>query len=168
MLTRRDIIIKWSTYAGAFLTLLFFCSLLLHNMRFWGVSIFIPPLLVGVVAAMEETRAGIIFGLVCGLLCDISVPGTFPCIYTLAFPVAALLCSNMAKSVLQRGMICSLTVSVLTFLIVDALNMIALFFKDRAPFDSMLELTVKETALSCVLLIAVHPLAAWLHRKFTI
>ena len=168
MLTRRELIIKWTFFGGAALALAFLCDLFLHDVRILGVRLFLPPLLVGAVASMEDTRAGVAFAIVCGVLCDITVPGTFPCVYTLAFPAAALCCSLMAISVLQPGPVCSLAASALTFLFVDALNMLALFIRHRAPLAPMLDLALRETLASCVLLVIVHPGTRWLHRRFTI
>ena len=65
MLTRRDLIVKWSTYAAASLALVFLHTLLLRDVELLGVRLFLPPLLVAVVASVEDTRAGAIFGLVC-------------------------------------------------------------------------------------------------------
>lgn len=168
MLTRRDIIIKWSSYAGVSLALLFLFALTLRGVRVEGVGLFLPPLLVGVVASVEDTRPAVIFGLVCGLLCDLTLPGTFPCVYTISFTLAALACSALSKSVLQPGLLCSLAVTALTFFFLDALNMLALWLKSRAAFLPMAELALRETALSCLLLVVCHPVLMWLHRKFTI
>lgn len=168
MLTRRDIWIKWSSYAAVSLALVFLYGLTLRDVSFFGVHMFLPPLIVGVVASLEDTGASVIFGLACGLLCDLTVPGTFPCVYTLAFTAAALACSLLAKSVLQRGFLCSLAVTALTFCFLDALNMLALFFTARAPFVKMASVALRETALSCVLLLVCHPVLVHVHRKFTL
>ena len=168
MLTRRDIIIKWLNFAIVSLALLLLHMLLLHNCKPFGVSTFLPPLLVGVVASLEDTSAGTIYGMCMGFLCDLTIAGTFPCVYTLAFTAAALCCSLLAKSVLQRGFFCSLAVSALTFLFVDALNMLALWFKSGAAFAPMALLALRETLVSCVLLFVCHPVLLWLHLKFTL
>ena len=168
MLTTRDLIIKWSTYGVVSLALLFLHVLTLHGVELWGVHAFLPPLLVGVVASMEDTRAGVIFGLACGVLCDLAVAGTFPCVYTLSFTAAALACSLLAKSVLQPGVLCSIAVSALTFLFVDALNMLALFLKARADFSVMCSVAARETLVSCLLLVVCHPVLSFVHRRFTL
>ncbi len=168
MLTTRDIIIKWTAYGVAALALSFLYALTLRGVRVLGVALFLPPLLVGVVASLEDTRAATIFGLAFGLLCDLTLVGTFPCLYTIAFTLAALSCSLLAKSVLQPGVMCSLAVTALTFLFVDALNMLALWLSSRAPFAPMADLAVRETLTSCLLLVIVHPLLTALHRKFTL
>ena len=104
----------------------------------------------------------------CGFLCDLAVPGTFPCVYTLAFTVAALACSLLAKSVLQRGFLCSIAVTALTFLCVDALNMLALFLTARAELAVMASVALRETLVSCLLLPVCHPVLVYLNKKFTL
>ncbi len=168
MLTRRDIIIKWSGYGLASLLLLFLFALTLRDVKVLGVGLFLPPLLVGVVASVEETRAATIYGLVCGVICDVAIAGTFPCVYTIAFTLAALCSALLAQSVLQRGVICSLAVTALTFAFVDALNMLALLVRGRASIGALASVTLRETLASCLLLVAVHPLMMFLHRKFTL
>ena len=168
MLTRRDIIIKWSSYAAVSLALIFLCELTLRNVRVLGVTVFLPPLLVGVVASLEDTPSAAIYALTCGFLCDLTIPGTFPCLYTLAFTGAALACSLLAKSVLQRGFLCSIAVTALTFFCVDALNMLALFFTARAPFAPMALVALRETLASCPLLLVCHPVLVYLNKKFTL
>ena len=168
MLTRRDIIIKWSSYAAASLALAFLYTLTLRDVRVLGVTMFLPPLLVGVVASLEDMPAGAIYALACGFLCDLTIPGTFPCLYTLAFTAASFVCSKLAKSVLQRGVLCSLAVTALTFFCVDALNMLALFFTARASFAAMASVALRETLVSCLLLPVCHPVLVHLNRKFTL
>ena len=168
VLTRRDIIIKWSSYAAVTLALLFLYALTLRNLRILGVAMFLPPLLVGVVASLEDMPAAAIYALACGFFCDLTIPGTFPCVYTLAFAVASLACSLLAKSVLQRGFLCSLAVTALTFFCVDALHMLALFFTARASFASMASVAVRETLASFPLLLVCHPVLVYLNKKFTL
>ena len=168
MLTRRDQIIKWTSYGAVSLLLVLLFSLTLRDVRILGVTMFLPPLLVGVVASLEDTNHAVVYAAVVGLLCDLTIAGTFPCIYTLAFTAAALCCSQLAKSVLQPGFLCSLAVSALTFVFVDVLNIIALWLKSRAAAGPMLLLALCETAVSCLLLIVCHPVLLYLHRKFTI
>lgn len=168
MLTTRDIITKWTAYGVVSLALMLLYTLTLRDLELWGVTAFLPPLLVAVVASMEDTRAGVIFGLVCGVLCDVTLAGTFPSVYTISFTLAALVCSALAKSVLQPGVLCSIALTGLTFLIVDGLNMLALFFKARASFGVMLSVALRETVVSSLLLAVCHPVLGFLHRKFTL
>ena len=166
MLTRQEQWIKWCLYAlaVAFITLL--VLLALGNARVFGVRFFLPPLFVGVIASMEGLRAGMIFGVVYGALCDLTVPGTFPCVYTVAFVLAALLCASIAESVLQPGVICSVAATLLTFAVTDALNMLALAVGGRADTALMFSIALRETAVSSLLLLVVHPVLMRLHKRF--
>ena len=168
MLTTRDIIIKWTAYGVTALALTFLYALTLRGVEVFGVRMFLAPLLVGVVASLEDTRAGAIFALACGVCTDLTVAGTFPCVYTLSFTLAALACSALAKSVLQPGILCSIAVTALTFLFVDTLNMLALGLSAHAAFAPMASVAVRETLTSCLLLAAVHPALMFVHRKFTL
>lgn len=168
MLTRRDLIIKWSVYGAASLLLTLLFSLTLRNVEIFGVRLFLTPLLVAVVASTEDMRSGVVYALVCGVLSDLTVAGTFPCIYTVAFTLAALGVSLLAKSVLQPGVLCSILVTLVTFAVVDAFNMLALAFKARAAFGAMLGVFLRESLASCLLLVVCHPVLMFLHRRFTI
>ena len=168
MLTTRDLIVKWAAYAVVSLLLVLLQTLALHNVLVLGVRMFLPPLLAGIVASMEETRPAVIYGIACGVLCDISLTGTFPCVYTLAFTLASLFASLLARSVLQAGLIRSLAVSVFAFFVVDAFNMAAMAIRAHAPFMEMLDLSLRETLVSCPLLLVCHPVLAQVHKKFTL
>lgn len=168
MLTRRDMIIKWSSYAAASLALAFLFALTLRDVRIAGVALFLPPLLVGVVSSVEDMPAAGIYALSCGLLCDLTLPGTFPCVYTIAFTLASFVCWALSRSILQPGFLCSLAVTALTFCFVDGLNILAIRLRDGAPLPLMLSLALRETLASCLLLVVCHPVVMWLHRKFTI
>lgn len=168
MLTRRDKIIKWTTIGAFVLLLLLLLDTLFRDVTVLGVHFFVPPMIVGIVASLEDTRTGAVFALVCGVFCDLVLPGVFPCLYTLAFPLAAVTCSYLAKNVVQPGPLCSLIVSALTFLFVDVFIMAALGLTDRAPFALMASVALREAVLSCALVLVCHPVLTFLHRKFTI
>ena len=166
MLTRQEQWIKWSLYAATVAGLTLFVMLLFGDARLFGVRFFLPPLFVGVIASMEGLRAGMIFGMVYGALCDVTVAAPFPCVHTLAFALSALLCAAIAQSVLQPGVICSIAESLLTFVVLDALNMLSLAVSDKAPLTAMLSIAARETLISLPLLVVVHPALMYLHKRF--
>ena len=168
MATRRDLIIKWTAYAVMSLLLVFVHSLTLRQIPLWGVRAFIPPLIAAIVASQEDTREAVLFGLGFGLCCDLVIASPMPCLYTLSFTVSALVCSLLAKSVLQPGFLCSLIVTLLTFAVSDLFNMLALLLGSGATLPSMLSLCVREMAVSSPLLIVCHPALRYVHRRFTI
>ena len=166
MLTRRDLIIKWSAYALAALALSFLFALLLRDAELLGVRMFLPPVIVAAVASLEDGRFAAVFGLTCGVLCDLTAAGAFPCLYTLAFTLAGLAGAAIAGRVLQQGFPCAAAVTVLTFALADALNMLAFAFKARAPFGAMASLALRETLVSCLLLAPVYPVMRYLRQRF--
>jgi hypothetical protein len=168
MLTRQEQWIKWSLYAAAIALLTLAYLLTLRDVRVLGVRFFLPPLIVGVVASMEGPRAGMIFGMCYGALSDLALPGAFPCVYTLSFAAAALLCAALAESVLQPRVICSVAATLLTFAVTDALQMLSLAVTDHAGALTMLSIAVREAAISCGMLFAVHPVLMYLHKRFVL
>lgn len=169
MLTKRDLAVKWTACAAGIALLLFAHALTLRQITLFGVRAFLPPLIVAAVASMEEeTRSAVIFAIVFGLCCDVTIAAPLPCLYTLAFTAAALASSLLARSVLQPGFLCSLAATALTFAAVDALQILALRLRHGTPFAPMLLLAGKELAVSCLLLPLCHPALAFLHKKFTI
>ena len=84
-------ILKWTFYALAAAALFFLRRLFLGSMTFFGVLPFLPPVVLAVVASFELPRSSVISGIVFGALCDLVLPAPFPCLYTVAFTIAALL-----------------------------------------------------------------------------
>ena len=118
--TTRDTAVKWTAYALACLLLLFGHELTLAHLRVWGIAPFLPPLLPAVLASMEDRLEGFVFALAFGVLCDLALTAPLPCLYTIAFPLTALLAALIARSVLQPGILCSLAVSTAAFVLVGS------------------------------------------------
>ena len=91
-----------------------------------------------------------------------------PCLYTIAFPLTALLAALIARSVLQPGILCSLAVSTAAFVLVDLITAVTLLAGGRSELSAIALRAVQELALSLPLLIVCHPVLAFLHRKFTL
>ena len=162
--TTRDTAVKWTAYALACLLLLFGHELTLAHLRVWGIAPFLPPLLPAVLASMEARLEGFVFALAFGVLCDLALTAPLPCLYTIAFPLTALL----AMSVLQPGILCSLAVSTAAFVLVDLITAGTLLAGGGAELAAIALRAVQELALSLPLLIVCHPVLAFLHRKFTL
>ena len=141
--TTRDTAVKWTAYALACLLLLFGHELTLAHLRVWGIAPFLPPLLPALTAPL-------------------------PCLYTIAFPLTALLAALIARSVLQPGILCSLAVSTAAFVLVDLITAVTLLAGGRSELSAIALRAVQELALSLPLLIVCHPVLAFLHRKFTL
>lgn len=162
--TTRDTAVKWTAYALACLLLLFGHELTLAHLRVWGIAPFLPPLLPAVLASMEDRLEGFVFALAFGVLCDLALTAPLPCLYTIAFPLAALI----ARSVLQPAILCSLAVSTAAFVLVDLITAVTLLAGGRSELSAIALRAVQELALSLPLLIVCHPVLAFLHRKFTL
>lgn len=163
----REVTFKWISYALCILLLLFLRLLLLSSRTFLGVMPFLPPLILAVIASLEDTRGAVIFGLIFGVFCDLLYSATFPCLYTVGFTVSALLSALLSQRVLQSRFFCAIIVSVLTFSVVALLNMAALAPGGNASFSAMLPVYACETLISLPLLSVCYPLLAFLHRFFT-
>lgn len=166
--TSRDSTVKWSVYAAAILLLLFLHSMTFAQVRVHGAAPFLPPVLLATIASLEERLPSAVFGLVFGILCDLSLVSPLPCLYTITFTAAALLSTVIAKSLIQPGFLCSLAVSAAAFALVDTVAAAALLVQGRATPLAALSLFFIELFLSLPLLIVCHPVLAFLHRRFTL
>ena len=159
--------LKWTFYALAALLLCFFKRVLLGSVSVWGVLPFLPPVLLAVMASFEQPRSAVLSGIVFGGLCDLVLPASLPCLYTLAFTAAALLISTLLSNLLQQGFARALLATVLAFLVTDLLQALALLPRSgMSALLPMLHLFAKETALSCLLLLPSYPLLRAVHRLF--
>ena len=165
MNVRQTTALKWTFYALATLLLCFFKRVLLGSVTVWGVLPFLPPVLLAVVASFEQPKAAVLSGIVFGALCDLVLPASFPCLYTLAFTLAAMLTSTVMSSLLQKGLARAFFSSVLTFAIVDLFKILFLLPRGAAV-PAMLFLFLRETIISCVLLLPSNPLLRAVHRFF--
>ena len=157
--------LKLTFYALATLLLCFFKRVLLGSVTVWGVLPFLPPVLLAVVASFEQPKAAVLSGIVFGALCDLVLPASFPCLYTLAFTLAALLTSTVMSSLLQQGFARALVSSVLTFAVADLFQSLAMLTRGAA-LPAMLYLFARETLVSCALLLPSYPVLHAIRRIF--
>ena len=165
MNVRQTAALKWTFYALAALLLCFLRRLLLGSALFWGVLPFLPPVLLATEASLEQPKPAVLSGIVFGALCDLVLPTSFPCLYTLAFTCSSLLTATVMSSLLQKGLARAFFSSVLTFAIVDLFKILFLLPRGAAV-PAMLFLFLRETIISCVLLLPSYPLLRAVHRFF--
>lgn len=165
-MAKREVLFKWVVYALCAAVLLFLRTLIPGTLTLWGVLPFLPPILLTCVASLEEMRSAAVFGTVFGVFCDLTLSAPFPCLYTLAFTLSALLTAYLSTTVFQNYFLRALSGTILTFLITDLLSMLALALSDGAAFLPMLSLAARETAVSLPFLL-VYPFFALIHRFFT-
>lgn len=157
--------LKWTFYALAAAALFFLRRLLLGSMTFFGVIPFLPPVILAVMASFELPRSSVIAGIVFGALCDLVLPAPFPCLYTVAFTLAALLISTVVSNLLQQGFARALVSSVLTFAVADLFQSLAMLTRGAA-LPAMLYLFARETLVSCALLLPSYPVLHAIRRIF--
>lgn len=165
MNVRQTAALKWTFYALAALLLCFLRRLLLGSALFWGVLPFLPPVLLATEASLEQPKPAVLSGIVFGALCDLVLPASFPCLYTLAFTLAALLTSTVMSSLLQQGFARALVSSVLTFAVADLFQSLAMLTRGAA-LPAMLYLFARETLVSCALLLPSYPVLHAIRRIF--
>ena len=75
-MTQRDHIIKWCSYALAFLLVAGLENLVFSRLPIWGVIPVMAPLAVVAVGVFEGSTAGAVFGIAAGVFCDALYLGT--------------------------------------------------------------------------------------------
>ena len=88
MLARNETIFKWALYAGATAVFFLLQGAVLQRITLWGVIPFVFPILVAVLGMYEGPLPASVYALTVGVLCDLLLPASIPCFYTLIFPAA--------------------------------------------------------------------------------
>ena len=165
MLPKSYRVFKWLVYAAATLLLCGVQSLLCNNLRVFGVTPFLYPLLPAMVAMFEGTRPGAVFGLVLGIFCDLLVPAPFRGFFTIAFPAAAVFAAGIASRLLSRGVLCALVVSAAGLLTVCAFRLAVQVLSGGQYLGLMARISLAETLLTLPFVLAALPVYRSLFRK---
>ena len=165
MLARNEIIIKWVIYSAAtavwFLVQGAFCQ----RITIWGVIPFLYPMLVAIPATFEAPVPATVFALCLGVVCDVLLPDAMPCLYTLIFPVIGLCASLLAQSLLPAGMLCSLVVSAIAFLLTDLFRCFVLAVNGIPAWGTGFSILLREFLITAPLLIPVTLLYRAVYKK---
>lgn len=157
MLARNEIIMKWLLYAAAAALCFLVQGAILQRITVWGVIPFLYPLAAAIPATYESPVSGTVFALCVGVLCDLLLPGSSPCLYTLIFPLVGLSASLISRSLLPAGYACSLAAAAAAFLLTDGFRCLLLWMDGQAPWLTGGRLMVREF---CVTVPLVLPLTA--------
>ena len=111
MLARNETIFKWALYAGATAVFFLLQGALLQRITLWGVIPFVFPILVAVLGMYEGPLPASVYALTVGVLCDLLLPASIPCFYTLIFPAAGLCAALISQSLLPAGFLCGVVTS---------------------------------------------------------
>ena len=151
MLVRTATVLKWALYAAAAALCLLVQGSVLQRITVWGVIPFIYPLLAAIPATFESPRSAAIFALWVGVVCDLLLPESIPCLFTLLFPLAGLCASLLSRALLPAGFLCSLAVGAAAFLLTDAFRCFALWITGRPAWQVGGFLMVREFCVSAPL-----------------
>lgn len=165
MLARNEIIIKWIIYTAATAVWLLVQGAFCQRITIWGVIPFLYPMLAAIPATFEAPVPATVFALCLGVLCDILLPDAMPCLYTLIFPVIALCTSLLAQSLLHAGLLCSLIVSALAFLLTDLFRCFILSVNGVSAWGTGFSIMLREFLVSAPLLIPVTLLYRKVYQK---
>lgn len=165
MSAKNESIFKWSLYAGAAVLLLLLQGSLLQRITVWGVIPFLYPAVAAVVGNYENPVPSTIFGLCLGVVCDLLLPGSIPCLYTLIFPLAALSGALISKSLLKAGWICALVSAAAGFLLTDLMRCVLLWAAGKPAWAAGLLVMLKEYVVTAPFLLLAVPLFSAVHRR---
>ena len=161
------IVFKWVVYTAVTAALLLLCVFCLDRLRLWGVTPFLTPMLVGVVASYEGGRASPVFALVLGVLWDLATPGGAPGFFTLAFPIAALVSALLAENLFSPGFLCSFVTTTACYFL-TALGRLVILLPRGAGAGAVLLLAGQEYLISLPWLVPVFLVYRWVHRRTSV
>ena len=165
MLARNETIFKWALYAGATAVFFLLQGAVLQRITLWGVIPFVFPILVAVLGMYEGPLPASVYALTVGVLCDLLLPASIPCFYTLIFPLVGLCGGLIAKGLLSAGFICSLVSSAVAFLLTDSFHCLLLWANQSAAWEAGAWTMVREFCVTAVLVIPVTLLFQAVFRK---
>lgn len=165
MLARTVTILKWTLYSAAVVLCVMFQGAILQRMVFWGVIPFLYPLLAAIPATYEEPIPATVFSLAVGIFCDLLLPGSIPCLYTLIFPLVGLFASLLSQSVLPPGLVCSFLAGAMSFLLTDGFRGFVLWINGRAAWQAAGFLMLREFCVTAPLIIPLSFLFRAVSRK---
>lgn len=165
MLARNETIFKWALYAAATALCFLVQGALLQRITIWGVIPFLYPLLAAIPASYERPVSGTIFALTVGVFCDLILPGSIPCFYTIVFPLVGLCASLLSQSLLPAGILCSLSGTAIAFLMTGVFHCLILWANGKAAWGAGLFLALREFCVTAPLTVPVTMLYRAVFRK---
>ena len=164
-MSRSEKWIKWLLFSALVLLVLLGQELILGNLRLWGISFFILPMIPAIIGSFEGSFEGTIFGLVFGIFCDLLIAAPLPCLYTLGFTATALFSALLAESILHPGIFCSLLCSMLSYAVCGFLCILTFLLKGDGSLFALFAQLFKELIINLPLAIVLHYIFLPLHKK---
>ena len=161
MLARSATIIKWVLYALAGLACTVVQAAVLQRFTLWGVIPFLYPLIAALPATFEGPAAGTVYALACGVFCDLLLPSSIPCFYTLILPLVGLAAGLLSQSLIPAGYLCSAAAALPAYLLTGIFHCIVLWAQGHPAWGAAMSVTLREL---CVSLLWSLPMT-WLFRR---
>lgn len=163
---KRYIVFKWLAYALATAALLLFQLLAVYRIRLWGLTPYLPPIIVGAAASFEGRSASPFFAATFGLLCDLTAAAPpFPGFFCLTFTLSAALASFVTETLFSRDLLGCLVAAAMCSALTGLLRVLVLSAGGQPAFAAMCSVAAREFLISLPLLIVVYPVFRWVHRR---
>ena len=161
MLARSATIFKWTLYTLAGLVWAVVQAAFLQRVTIWGVIPFLYPLIAALPATFEDPAAGTVYALACGVFCDLLLPSSIPCFYTLILPLVGLAAGLLSQSLIPAGYLCSAAAALPAYLLTGIFHCIVLWAQGHPAWGAAMSVTLREL---CVSLLWSLPMT-WLFRR---
>ncbi|MBE6940226.1 MAG: hypothetical protein E7457_05340 [Ruminococcaceae bacterium] len=164
-MTQRDLAFKWGLYGAVSLLLLLLQQFVLVHIHLLDTHPFLLPLLVAVVATLEQPHQAAAYALGLGVLCDLLLSPPFAFFYSLIFLVSAIPCALIAARLIAAKFSCSLINGTLCLLLTDLLHALLQIYNNPTALWAAMDLILREMLLTLPLLPLVYLLLLQVHRK---
>lgn len=161
MLARSATIFKWTLYTLAGLVWAVVQAAFLQRVTIWGVIPFLYPLIAALPATFEGPAAGTVYALACGVFCDLLLPSSIPCFYTLILPLVGLAAGLLSQSLIPAGYLYSAAAALPAYLLTGIFHCIVLWAQGHPAWGAAMSVTLREL---CVSLLWSLPMT-WLFRR---
>ena len=161
MLARSATIFKWTLYTLAGLVWAVVQAAFLQRVTIWGVIPFLYPLIAALPATFEGPAAGTVYALACGVFCDLLLPSSIPCFYTLILPLVGLAAGLLSQSLIPAGYLCSAAAALPAYLLTGIFHCIVLWAQGHPAWGAAMSVTLREL---CASLLWSLPMT-WLLRR---
>ena len=166
MVARSELILRWSVYGGAGLLVCLVQGLVLQRLSLWGVMPFLYPALAAMVAVWEGALpCGAVYALCLGAVCDLALPGSVPCFYTIALPLAAMLAGLLSRGWLSSNLLSALAASALGYLVTGLLHAGVLAVTRHGAFVTAMAVAGKEFLITLPAMPLLYLLLRFLHGR---
>ena len=142
MLARNETIIKWLLYAAAALVCFVIQGTILQRITIWGIIPFVYPAVAAIPATYEGTVPGTAFAVGVGVACDLLLPASSPCFYTLGPEYQGMGQSGDA------GFLCSLLSTAAAFCITGLAHALVLWAGSKAAWGAAASVAGRELCLT--------------------